>query len=73
MQISIEAKNKIANNYVLLGQLCSLFNKHMKTIERWIEKSDSRLQIPDAIKIFTKETGLTAEQIFTKETNATTA
>lgn len=61
--IGIIKKNRKCIN--LLGYE---FNAHTVTVERWIEENepDGKLTTPTAVKVISKETGLTKSEILTK-------
>lgn len=67
MQISNKAIEMITGNHRILGRLCSQFDRHMKTIENWIDSKDIRLTTPNAVKIIKEETGLNESEILDPE------
>lgn len=58
--IKQDIKDAIKGNNFIKGQLCSKLNKHMTTIERYIDDDDKALTIDPALSIISE--GLSIEK-----------
>lgn len=67
MQISDKAVELLRGNHKAMGRLCTMFDKHMKTIENWISHRDVRLTTPGALQILREETKLPDEELLTEK------
>lgn len=66
MQIlSDTAIKAITGNNQVMGKLMVAFDKHFKTIERWVKQNNVALTTPTAIEIIKEGTGLSEQEILT--------
>jgi len=61
---------KSRRNWRLYGHLMVLFDVHQKTIETWIKENDPRLANPSAVKIFSQQLGIPANEVLEETVDA---
>lgn len=67
MQISDKTKDTLTGNNKAKGALCMAFDKHMKTIEDWIDNKNIMLTTPTAVECIKANTDLDENEILETE------
>lgn len=62
-----KAKDKSLGNNKVIGRMMIEFNRHSKTIERWINDGADELSSPATLDIIKQETGLSEIEILEQE------
>lgn len=63
MQITNKAAEAVRASNMAKAALCTAFDRHMKTIELWLEEKNIILTTPTAVAAISETTGLAHEEI----------